>query len=271
MTNACRDKPPWSNAVPLGLVSIDDIAGVPLAVKFGLCDLNANDGAPYAGLPADTQRACNGEFYGLLESWVANLQYFSHEYGGYGTITRIVHGGIYGTAPGNRRATFHNTGEAIDVKWIDWSGGQSCRPCNGQADVDSSTAAYRRLVGVEASMRKFFGVVIGRGNSSHADHFHADVECPVSFSTSSADKRMFARDCIRAFTSNANSIAHDASAWSESEDQASLNALLAALGMDCFSIENNISEYLIFLDYIMMHAFADRAAGHYRWRGLVDL
>ena len=37
------------------------------------------------------------------------------------------------------------------------------------------------------------------------------------------------------------------------------------MGMDCFDIVPNISEYLIFLDYIMMHGFADQAAGHYRW------
>lgn len=120
-------------------------------------------------------------------------------------------------------------------------------------------------------MRKFFGVVIGRGNASHADHFHADAECPVGFSTDSADERLFARDCIIAFTNNSNGVKHDASTWSESRDQASLNSLLADLGMDCFSIKTNISEHMIFLGYIMMHAFADRAAGHYRWRGLADL
>ena len=271
MTDDCRERPPWSSTAPSSLISIDDIAGAHLAVKFGLCDLNANEGAPYANLPRDTGRACNRDFFPLLESWATNLQYFSHEYGRYGAITQVVHGGIYGTAPSNRRATFHNTGEAIDLKWIDWSGGRSCRPCNGQADVDSSITAHRRMVGVEASLRKYFGVVVGRNDANHADHFHADVECPVGFSTTSEDKRLFARDCIMAFTDNTFAVTHDSSAWNDSTDENGLASLLTALGMDCFNIKNNVSEYLIFLDYIMMHAFADRSGGHYRWGGLLNL
>ncbi len=269
MSDPCRDKPPWSRETPTGLIAIDDIVGAHLAVKFGLCDLAANDGEPYAGLPRDTGRSCNREFYGLLESWVTNLQYFANTYGNYGHISRIVHGGIYGTA--DMRATFHNTGEAFDIKWVDWSSGQACRPCNGQADVDSSTTAHRRMVGVEASLRKYFGVVIGRGDSSHVDHFHVDVECPVGFTTTSEDNRLFARDCIRAFTSNTSAVEYDSSSWSTSSDQTAFTSLLTDLGMDCFDVEHNISEYLLFLDFIMIHAFEDRNAGRYRWAGLTDL
>ena len=109
----------------------------------------------------------------------------------------------------------------------------------------------------------------------HADHSHADTGCPVSFSTGKESNQLFARDCIRAFTLDTttgylSTSATNPNQWTTAH-QASLDALLASLSMDCFDIDTNISEYLIFLDYIMMHAFADRAAGHFRWSGAQDL
>ncbi|WP_423919204.1 hypothetical protein [Candidatus Poriferisodalis sp.] len=235
--------------------------------------------------PNTNRRDCHQEFAPSLRAWLTNLEYFADAYGAYGSLTKLVYDGMYvshRTSP-----SFHNTGEAIDIKWFDWSSGTACRPCNADFDVSSSTSAYRRMVGVEASLRKYFGNVVSRGYRGtdpdtgeilpyvHADHFHADTGCPVSFSTGKESNQLFARDCIRAFTLDTttgylSTSATNPNQWTTAH-QASLDALLASLSMDCFDIDTNISEYLIFLDYIMMHAFADRAAGHFRWSGAQDL
>ena len=200
------------------------------------------------------------ELESKLREWIGDLSYYAHRYGGYGRITRI---GNYGSYPaGSVRESFHNTGEALDIAWIQWSTGQSCRPCNGDLEVDDPTNR-RRLVAVEASLRRRFGTVLNRGIDNHHDHFHVDTGCPVGFRyRSSKNHRLFARDCIEAFTEA--SIGYDITSWTEADGEA-LSNLLDLMGMDCFDIERNASEYLAFLAYIMMHGFRNAGAGTYKY------
>ena len=224
-------------------------------------------GAPTPSDPNRDSRKCHSDFAPILDSWMMNLQYFSNQYGDYGQVARIVHHGIVNET--RARPSFHITGEGIDIKWIDWANAQACRPCNGAADAANPTT-HRRIVGVEASLRKYFGVVVARGyNDAHDNHFHADVMCPVGLSKGAATNRFFVRDCIKAFSDT--SMTYHGGSWVETTDGVALTALLTSIGMDCFDIFTNISEFLIFLDYIMMHAFADRSAGHFRWGGLPTL
>ncbi|WP_419944623.1 hypothetical protein [Candidatus Poriferisodalis sp.] len=268
------------------LISIGAIGNVRLTdVAAGACTLTGPAGTavdPYAEMgPPPLGHGgwkSSRQLSPLLDAWMTNLQYFSNEYGTYGSITTLYHNGMFVKRAEQR--TFHNVGRAIDIKGIDWAGGQIFRPCAGNEEMTPLTR-YRWLVGVEASLRKYFGNVLPRGYPSHADHYHADDGCPVGFSTAKETNRLFARDCIRAFTSNPLSIKYDSRDWDADDDNTdadesgtdtrALNALLAAMGMDCFDINRNVSEFLIFLDYIMMHAFADQSAGHYRWGGLIDL
>lgn len=41
--------------------------------------------------------------------------------------------------------------------------------------------------------------------------------------------------------------------------------MMSDLGLECFNPELKIAEYMILLDFIMMHAFADAPAGTFRW------
>ena len=69
-----------------------------------------------------------------LDSFVDNVSYFSREFGdeGYGNISWI---GDVGGPPGSRRSTYHNVGKALDITWIQWAGGNSCRPWVAESDV----------------------------------------------------------------------------------------------------------------------------------------
>lgn len=207
--------------------------------------------------------------------WRNGFGRFSSRYGGYGQITRIGHLGSY--PAGKDRTSFHNTGEAVDISWLQWSTGQSCRPCNGKYNA-SDPINRRRLVAVEASLRKHFGTVLNRGYPGHFNHFHVDTGCPVRFRPKSySSHRLFARDCIEAFTGTA--IGYDQCPWRDGtavptrvcprednrEDEIALSGLLTSLGMDCLDIENKISDYQVFLSYIMMHGFANADAGEFRY------
>lgn len=290
VTAPCRCKPGVGCTDESALTEVSTIGTVPLRSHAqitppqgstlqpnldGTCVVSQSvNGATVPALPygrptpgASDSMTCHEDFAPLLDSWMTNLNYFSATYGNYGSVSRVVHHGSLNR--GRTSPSFHITGEAFDIKWIDWTNGQACRPCNGAADA-AQTTTYRRIVGVEASLRKYFGVVIGRDyDDAHDDHFHVDVMCPVGVSKSSETNRLFLRDCIKVFSDSTMRI--HKGAWNDNTDGSALTTLLTSIGMDCFDIFSNVSEYLIFLDYIMMHGFSNRAAGHYQWGGLVDL
>ena len=164
----CEDKPTkkWDDDHE-DLIHIDNIAGVRLGVAYGSCSIVGPEGSfvdPYpsdsSARTSDNTSNCHEEFAPLLHSWMANLQYFAYEYGGFGNVTRLYHAGIH--PPGSVRETFHNEGRALDIKGIDWADGTWWRACAGNEET-STTTRYRRLVGVEASLRKYFGNVVARG------------------------------------------------------------------------------------------------------------
>ena len=206
----------------------------------------------------------------LLEAAFANIEYFARVYGGYGHITKLGH---IGALPGSNLPSFHLRAEALDINWIAWSTGEVSRPCNGAFEASNPTS-HRRLVGIEAGLRKYFGQVINRGyfsngSYSHHNHFHIDPGCPVHFNMNKATHRLFIRDCIAAFTS-IDDVAYNQNNWTVT-DAANIQVLLGAFGMDCLDIDTNIPDYYLFLDFIMMHAFSDQPAGIYQWNGLTQL
>ena len=69
------------------------------------------------------------------------------------------------------------------------------------------------------------------------------------------------QDCIRAFTDD--KISYDG-VWGTQSDESYLR-LLSDLGMECLDPVTYCTHYMVFLDYIMMHGFADTQAGKYRW------
>ena len=208
-----------------------------------------------------------------LDSFVDNVSYFSREFGdtGYGNISWI--GDIGGSPGGPPKSTYHNVGKALDVTWIQWVGGNSCRPWVAESDVLDSQGngrptTHRRLVAVEAGLRKWFGYVLNREIDNHANHFHVDNGCPVALRVRSESNswkhtscHYFLQDCINAFTDE--TVEYDG-AWGD-ESKRGYRRLLSDLGMECLDPVHYINHYLIFLDFIMMHGFGNVSAGAYRW------
>ncbi len=208
----------------------------------------------------------------LLNSFVNNISYFSRMYGSsqYGNLSWIGHDG--GKA-GSIRDTFHNVGKALDIKWIEWAGVHRSNPTEAALEVHDSNenwqpTTHRRLVAVEAGLRKWFGYVLNRGIRDHDNHFHVDTGCDVALrirrgsrARASMSCHYFIQDCINAFTAIRTS--YDG-IWGASSEQA-YQILLSDLGMECFDPVKYINHYMLLLDYIMMHGLADQPAGTFRW------
>lgn len=218
-----------------------------------------------------------------------NLSWFSREVGGtgYGDIAWIGH---IGGPPGSRRSTYHNTGHALDIVRIQWSGGNASHPHDGVSEVHDDRGnwlqtRHRRLVAVEAALRKYFGYVLNRyigdpskntegPGSPHKNHFHVDNGCerslridrmhlenPPRLGRSVRSCHYFVQDCINAFTDL--EVAYDG-LWGSATEQGYLT-LLGDLGMECLDPSRFLTHYLLFLDYIIVHGLDDATAGTHRW------
>ncbi len=210
-------------------------------------------------------------FEGQLDYWSKLTQYLSREYGGwsYRSLNWIGHLGGYN---GSRTSdSYHLTGEALDIGWLQWNGTDS-RPCYGKNEL-KSTSRNRRYLAVEATLRKNFGFVLNRHIPAHHNHFHVDRGCSVAMHTkwyghsgwSSRQYRStayFIQDCVDAFMSDFN-IGNDGK-WGNQTESA-FNTLKSRMGMHTLSPKTNVTHYQIFLTYIAMHGFANKSAGHYRY------
>ncbi|MDE0268617.1 MAG: hypothetical protein OXI96_06230 [Acidimicrobiaceae bacterium] len=110
--------------------------------------------------------------------------------------------------------------------------------------------------------------MLNRNIRDHGDHFHVDIGCPVALRVKTADNpgghtaaNFFLQDCINAFTD----MEVDYNGKWNSKSKRGFKTLLSDLGMECLDPTTCINHYMLFLDYIMMHGFADKPAGKYRW------
>jgi hypothetical protein len=223
---------------------------------------------------------CHSNTKVLIDRFVDNTGYFSRIFGHYGMMDWI---GSLGSYVSHRSGnSYHNTGEAMDLSYVRWRprAGSTvpidCRPCDARSDAAESTT-HRRLVAVEAGLRKQFKYVLNRGIRNHTNHFHVDdvrsafpagLLLDLSDEVDKYDRRFssgayFIQDCILAFTDEQPE--YDG-IWGP-ESRQGLQVLLTALGMNCLDIGSSLSSYRLFLDYIMMHGFADAPAGTYSWGG----
>ena len=243
-----------------------------------------------------------------LDSFVLNTNYFSQQFGsnggiGYGDMKVIGSSGTLRTRDGS--PSYHYVCGAIDIVWIGWAKSKTSastgtgtsnddaydyvasRPCHGKheavlspsqngSDAAPSLTTYRRLVAVEAGLRKWFGYVLNRNISGHDNHFHVDNGCPVGLRIKEAVTKdnkddsknrpytschFFLQDCVRAFTDEKP--AYDG-VWGPSPEHG-YRTLLSDLGMECLDPVKYVNHYMLLLDYIMMHGFADKSAGAFRW------
>ena len=212
-----------------------------------------------------------------LDKFANTVNYFSSQCGaGYGTLQTIGHGG--GQRPFETCGppySYHCDGRAVDIYWLEWSGGVVSRPCNGADEVNSSTKARRRLVAVEAGLRRCFGYVLGRNFSDHHNHFHADNGCGIALrvksnttSTTVTSCNYFIQDCVNAFVDYGEDDEDEKPEYGGAWDDASTTGyrrLLSDFGMSELDPVRYVNHYMIFLDFVMMHGFANRPSGSYRW------
>ena len=243
-------------------------------------EAQASSGAAYFA-SGDGSLNCHRDMRAPLTAFANTVNYFSSQCGsGYGTLQTIGHWG--GQRPIEYCGTsYHCEAKAVDIYWLEWSGGIVCRPCNGAGEAGRTeaapTAAYRRLIAVEAGLRRCFGYVLARDISGHYNHFHADNGCHIGLRLKSNIKKeswtftschYFIRDCVRAFVDYDED---DQSAkpgyewyWDDTAKAGYLR-LLSDFGMSELDPVRNVNHYMIFLDFVMMHGFANRPAGEYRW------
>lgn len=221
------------------------------------------------------------DLHGAVHAFVENTNFFADRYGtGYGSMEYLGHIGAEGpyryTDEGKISPSWHYEARALDVAWVGWRGPgpaairHASRPCDGPHEAQSSTTQYRRLVAVEAGLRKWFGTVLNRNwrPPSHYDHFHVDcgqtVRLDLRRSSSARSHVHFVQSCIDAFTDYRVGV-HDGIYGTKTRE--GFGILLADLGMEDLRPQVDVNQYYLFLDYIMMHGFADQRAGAYRWEG----
>lgn len=254
-----------------GNVSLGPLDKGGLDVKF-----KYSSDCPPTTQQTGTTISCHPDLKAPLESFVRNTNYFSSQFGGYGPIHIIGHIGARRDtlrySDGAVSPSFHYEGKALDISWVQWKDDDSsvyCLPCGStnEAAVIRSKS-HRRLVAVEAGLRKWFGYVLNRRIEGHADHFHVDNGCPLALRLRSGSDswkhtscHYFLQDCISAFTDV--TVEYDGS-WGDKSKQG-YRCLLSDLGMECLDPVRYISHYMIFLDFIMMHGFGNVSAGMYRW------
>lgn len=258
-------------------------------------DYNVNEASRVVN---DNVNEMHYELVAPLSAFLGIVNHYSLAVGdsGYGKVDAIGHVGIKRSIAGY--PSYHYAWKAIDLSYVHWEGGNISRPHLALRDVvvggTGNLQTYRRLVAVEACLRSVFGYVLNRyigdlsepygtdtaegPKSQHFNHFHADNGCPVALiadRSKLANPRLgkrtvrschyFIQDCINAFTDH--QIDYDGRWGTETED--GYLSLLSDLGMERFSPTSNISDYRLFLAYIIMHGIADKRAGHFRFAGVV--
>ena len=146
-----------------------------------------------------------------VRGFVSTLDYYSKWVAaqgvtGYGRVDWIGHMGGIRNEKGN--PSYHYAEAALDVTHVHWSGGNISRPWRARSEVavdgTSTPVEHRRLVAVEAALRKWFPYVLNRyigssrqpfgsarrrdpanpdkwlpagdgPNSPHWNHFHVDL------------------------------------------------------------------------------------------------
>lgn len=295
--DTCNYSPPPYKTPPVGdyFSTVGDAplpGGGTLTVRFrsvsneiggttGLCSLASSIGGARASngkkyfVNSNGSLSCHRDMRAPLTAFANTVNYFSTQCGsGYGTLQTIGEWG--GQRPQRLCGTsYHCEAKAVDIYWLEWSGGVVSRPCSGAAEAASSVAAHRRLVAVEAGLRKCFGYVLARKISNHHNHFHVDNGCGIALRLKSSTTsrtvtscNYFIQDCVGAFVAYGESEqnakpAYDG-AWND-VSVAGYRRLLSDFGMSSLDPVRNVSHYMIFLDFVMMHGFANRAAGAYRW------
>jgi hypothetical protein len=140
------------------------------------------------------------------------------------------------------RVTFNN-GEFVDMNWS-WRQG---------------IVQQRRYLGVAAYLRRRFHNVLTWGyNADHEDHIHFDngVDADTLDHGSDVDKAIMKMACNYL---NGASLDINNGLWTDATTDA-VNDLKHALGMGCFDLQGNLSQFKTFLAVVAQQALVGNAA-----------
>jgi hypothetical protein len=226
------------------------------------------DQGTFDPLAASTIRPIDGDLERAIERWVRWLQHLSRVAGSVedepiGTLQWI---GSLGIAPGSPRSTYHNHLKAIDINWIQFENLSLEVTRVGTQGFDDPRKR-RVYVGVEATLRKYFGYVLNYRIPNHDNHWHvdnADGDCRPGFKAmmgpgqgrSSTSVVYFLRDCVAELTDLP--LPDDES--QEGEFTVALQQrwteMFALMGLDCddspLDPQRSLADYVMFLDLVAL-------------------
>ncbi len=201
----------------------------------------------------------NQQFHGQLSLAMAGINHYSHFYGG-GGVDWVGNVGVQGCTGG-----CHNSGMAMDLTAVRFSGPMGVVDSNVHWRQNQSLANQRRYLGIWAGLRRDCSTVLSWAhNSDHHCHFHVDSngvgQPPPLRQWSSTDRKLIRNAAVLL---NGSSISQTTNSW----PTAQYNGLLAAFGFNCANLSptTNYWHMALLMDYIMMHCFANKSAGFYKF------
>jgi len=214
-------------------------------------------------------------FEARLDEWARNLAHFASIYG-QATTGELKWIGSHGTerfGPGG--ASYHYGSQAIDISWVEFERASTefcaSNPGGGRSGSGiNSLAEVRRYLAIEASLRKYFGWVLGFRVPNHQDHIHVDDaggNCVGGFhadflgvSRRSMSVTYFIQNCIDAFSD----IAVDVDGVYGSETDRRWKNLLQLMNLGTLTPTRNLAHYRLFLDLIVAHGLSNQSVGFFR-------
>jgi hypothetical protein len=216
--------------------TFDNIDGTPIKV---------ND--PPNGVLVQRDVRAETSFWGRCVEWRDFLNAVGAWGAGAGSINWLGHIGFYFCKDG-----MHGIGRAMDLNFVNWTGGNSLDLFNGNHAHPNRTIR-RRYLSVDAVSRRYFRYVLdGFYNAAHGNHIHQDDTTAPHFSTGSSSDVKFLQAVLNNF--NGNSLATDG-AWGPATS-AAYNSMKSKLGM-VTDIWVSSSAYLNWLTTVAVHGITD--------------
>ena len=214
-------------------------------------------------------------FESRLDEWVENFTHMVDMFG-QDTTGALQWIGSHGTERfGGTGRSYHYGSQAIDISWMQFElaatqfcasnpgGGRSGSGINTQEEV-------RRYLAIEASLRKYFGWVLGFRVPNHQDHIHVDGaggNCLGGFhadfrgtSQRSTSVTYFLQNVIDAFSD----LTIDIDGVFGEQTDSQWQRLLVQMNLGSLQPRTNLAHYRLFLDLITAHGLANRPAGFFQ-------
>jgi hypothetical protein len=196
----------------------------------------------------------NSSFWSQCRQWAGNVNHFTKRYGVRREVDWV---GEVGTVA--CRAGMHPLGRAIDLTRIQLVGNYSV-DMNWSWRAQRDISHQRRYLAAVANCRRFFGTVLTCWyNAAHHDHIHVDNGTPVGpLRSVRSDTTLIQASCNLL---DGASLAIDGR-WGPLTEAAYVE-LKNKFDMATYNPRGNTSHAQYFLELVLMHGYANQAAGAY--------